>query len=86
MKVTVRADQHTELLEPLSEWTVQRIADHPHHPMMDYRLKELSSLTNYQVEIFAVNDLGKSPPNHIFIFKTAEGKFYQFNAELYLLK
>ena len=57
--------------EPLVDWTWYIVVEDVDRPMTYHRLEELESDSFYELEVIAVNDLGRSDVDDQFIFTTA---------------
>jgi neurocan core protein len=59
--------------DPISDWLTRHRAESYDNPSLYYNLRDLEPATWYQLEVTAYNNIGWSPPNDLFYFRTAEG-------------
>jgi len=59
------------LSEPLVDWTWYIVDEDPRHPLSRYRLIDLEPQSFYELQVIAVNELGRSDVDARFIFSTA---------------
>jgi len=57
--------------EPLVDWTWYIVAEGIDRPMTYHRLEDLEPDSFYELQVIAVNDLGRSDVDDSFIFSTA---------------
>jgi len=57
--------------EPLVDWTWYIVSEDQHRPMTYHRLEDLIPDCFYELQVIAVNQLGRSDVDSQFIFSTA---------------
>lgn len=75
-----------KLKKGLSEWKRRIKNTDISYPSLFYRIQGLTPDAYYQLEIQALNDVGWSIPNGMFIFRTSFGEIANFTRNCSLFK
>jgi hypothetical protein len=62
------------MMSAIEDWMRRMVQDDYNNPMMYYQLEQLYPSSYYQLEVRAMNDIGWSDPNPLFVFSTAAGR------------
>jgi len=58
--------------EPLVDWTWYMVVEDHDRPLTHHRLDDLEPRSFYELQVIAVNELGRSDVSDQFIFSTAD--------------